>query len=315
MREVELTQRKPISEEPEGIMTEETTTLIEGSNVTRKTTRRLYTWDEIPEWQKDNEHILSGYIFETKSFRSCIKSLFYLHNESVNIYTHLLPGICFFLVAIFNQYAIEHFETTRLIDYIMIDLFFLGGFICLMMSSLFHCLKCHSIEVAVFGNKLDYLGIVALVVSSMVSILYYGFYDYWPFFLIFSGITVTFGIACAVVSLGDTFRSREWRPYRASLFVAFGLSALLPVIAGILHYGFHATWAKIQLKWLILEGVFYILGAVLYGVRFPERISPGTFDMWGHSHQLFHVLVVIAALCHLQALIGAYKFVHKNLIG
>ena len=42
----------------------------------------------------------------------------------------------------------------------------------------------------------------------------------------------------------------------------------------------------------------YILGAVLYGLRIPERFLPGKFDLWFQSHQIFHVLVVFAAMVH-----------------
>lgn len=272
--------------------------------------RKLYTWEEIPEWQKDNEHIHTGYVRETSSVMECIRSLFYLHNETVNIYSHLIPAIAFFSTIFFNKYVVPTYSTTTMIDYLIIDIFFLGAFSCLILSSTFHCLKSHSLRVAVFGNKLDYLGIVFLIVASMVSILYYGFHGNPWFFGIFSLITMTFGAACAVVSLKDTFRSREWRPYRAALFVIFGLSAVLPILAGLFKYGPTETWTSIQLKWVILEGVFYIFGAFLYGIRFPEKMSPGSFDLWGHSHQIFHILVVVAALCHLKALLGSYSLVH-----
>ncbi|SCU81802.1 LAMI_0B07734g1_1 [Lachancea mirantina] len=314
MDEPTIKQRQKVEVQPEGVIMEERTTLIKDNKVKRVTKRRLYTWDEIPEWQRDNEHIIRGYVMETKSLRDCIIALTYWHNESINIYTHLIPACFFLLTMLFNEYLLTHFRTTGLIDIIMIDLFLLGGFTCLMMSSTFHCLKCHSIEVATFGNKLDYLGIVALIVSSMVSILYYGFFDNLPYFLTFSSLTISFGIACATVSLSDRFRTREWRPYRAMLFVAFGLSALIPIIAGAFRYGVKETWVRIQVKWVIFEGVFYILGAFLYGVRFPERVAPGKFDIWGHSHQLFHVLVVVAACCHFRALLGAYALVHKRIV-
>ncbi|SJM85835.1 related to ADIPOR-like receptor IZH2 [Zygosaccharomyces bailii] len=276
-----------------------------------KTTKKLlYTWNEIPDWQKDNELILGSYVRETNSIKECCRSLFYLHNESVNIYTHFLPSLCFLLTFLFDTFVIPTYETTTWIDYMVIDIFFLGAFCCLILSSTFHCFKCHSHKVAIFGNKLDYLGIIVLIVSSMTSILYYGFYDNGKLFYSFNLITLIFGVACAVVSLDETFRTREWRSYRAGLFVAFGLSAILPVMAGIVHYGFRETCTRIQLKWVSLEGFLYIFGAFLYGARFPERVAPGKFDVWGHSHQLFHVLVVIAALCHLTALLESYKIVH-----
>lgn len=287
-----------------------------GVNISITNTKRLLcTWDELPDWQKDNELIYGSYVRETNSFEACWQSLFYLHNESVNIYSHFLPGICFLVTLFFDKFAIPHFETTTWIDYVVIDIFFLGAFSCLILSSTFHCFKCHSSRVAIFGNKLDYLGIIVLIVSSMISILFYAFHDSGKLFCTFSLITFCFGIACAVVSLDKTFRTRAWRPYRAGLFVAFGLSAVLPVMAGVVHYGFHETWTRIQLKWVAFEGFLYIFGAFLYGVRFPERVAPGKFDVFGHSHQLFHILVVIAALCHLTALMGSYKLVHSYLEG
>lgn len=292
------------------VTTEEVEPLMDGGVRKKKVVRKLYTWEEIPEWQKDNEHIHTGYVLETSSFKECARSLFYVHNETVNIYSHLLPAIAFLVTIFFNKYVVPTYATTTLMDYIIIDIFFLGAFSCLSLSSIFHCFKSHSLAIAVFGNKLDYLGIVFLIVSSMVSILYYGFSGSPWLFGVFSFITIAFGTACAVVSLEDKFRSREWRPYRASLFVAFGLSAVLPILAGLCYYGIKETWTRIQLKWVILEGVFYIFGAFLYGIRFPEKMRPGNFDLWGHSHQIFHVLVVIAALCHLKALIGSYTLVH-----
>ena len=39
----------------------------------------------------------------------------------------------------------------------------------------------------------------------------------------------------------------------------------------------------------------------MYAARFPERLKPGAFDVAFHSHQLFHVAVVIAALIHYKA--------------
>lgn len=274
----------------------------------------LCTWNELPDWQKDNEYIHGGYVRETNNFTQCINSLFYLHNESVNIYSHLIPGISALFLVLVDKYIVPRFPTTTFNDYFFLDVFFFGMFTCLTMSSTFHCLKSHSPPVAKFGNKLDYLGIVVLISTSMVSILYYGFYDNSLMFYTFSTITLGFGTACAVVSLEEKFRSREWRPYRAAMFVMFGLSALLPIGAGLVRYGAHETWTRIQVKWIILEGVFYIFGAFLYGVRFPEKYGPGKYDIWGHSHQIFHVLVVVAALCHMTGLLKSYAYVHTVMI-
>ena len=42
-------------------------------------------------------------------------------------------------------------------------------------------------------------------------------------------------------------------------------------------------------------GILYAIGAILYAVKFPEKVFPGKFDIWGNSHQLFHAFVLAAA--------------------
>lgn len=40
------------------------------------------TWSQLPKWMQDNIFITSGYRLPSYSYRRCIQSLFYLHNES-----------------------------------------------------------------------------------------------------------------------------------------------------------------------------------------------------------------------------------------
>ena len=48
--------------------------------------------------------------------------------------------------------------------------------------------------------------------------------------------------------------------------------------------------------------------------RWPERAWPGSFDIWGSSHQLFHILVVLAAASHLYGLLKAFDY-HHGILG
>lgn len=47
----------------------------------------------------------------------------------------------------------------------------------------------------------------------------------------------------------------------------------------------------------------------------PERWRPGHFDIWGSSHQIFHVLVLLAAALHLVGLLKAFDYEHRYRIG
>lgn len=59
---------------------------------------------------------------------------------------------------------------------------------------------------------------------------------------------------------------------------------------------------------LILMGSFYLIGALMYATRIPERFLPGFFDYVGSSHQWFHVLVVLAVLIHYKTTNTLYSW-------
>jgi hypothetical protein len=54
--------------------------------------------DDVPDHEVDNEFIKSGYRINHHTCCRSIKSLFTCHNESVNVWTHLLGAIFFFFL-------------------------------------------------------------------------------------------------------------------------------------------------------------------------------------------------------------------------
>ena len=50
------------------------------------------------------------------------------------------------------------------------------------------------------------------------------------------------------------------------MFVGFGLSAILPVLHGTIMYGFEQMRYSIGLDWVLLQGILYLLGAMIYAV-------------------------------------------------
>ncbi|CAG8816519.1 6616_t:CDS:2, partial [Racocetra persica] len=100
------------------------------------------------------------------------------------------------------------------------------------------------------------------------------------------------------VAVAPRFRSPHFRWFRTSLFLAMGLSAVVPLAHGITLYGIDACFKAISLNYVLSMGALYVIGALFYGARVPERWYPGTFDIFGSSHQIFHLFVVAAALVH-----------------
>lgn len=55
-----------------------------------------------------------------------------------------------------------------------------------------------------------------------------------------------------------------------------------------------------------------LVGGCVFVVRVPERWRPGAFDVWGHSHQVFHLCAVVGAMCHFMALLKGYEYRKVN---
>ena len=178
---------------------------------------------------------------------------------------------------------------------------FLGGaMFCLLASSACHLLSCYSKRLSYIMLRLDYAGIAALISTSFFPPVYYSFMCD-PFFCnLYLGFITLLGIATICVSLLPVFQSPEFRSIRASLFFGMGVSGVAPILHKLIVF-WHRPEAHYTTGYEILMGAFYGIGALVYATRVPERWKPGKFDIAGHSHQLFHVLVVAGAYTHYRA--------------
>lgn len=113
----------------------------------------------------------------SSSFHKSFASLGYLHNESVNIYSHLIGAGLFTGAGALMYTLVKHrYEKASASDIAAFGCFFAGAFLCLGMSGTYHTISNHSPMVARFGNKLDYVGIVFLITGSFIPSIFYGFY-------------------------------------------------------------------------------------------------------------------------------------------
>ncbi|KAG6116896.1 hypothetical protein E4U14_008270 [Claviceps sp. LM454 group G7] len=273
--------------------------------------RLLLLWDDLPPWRRDNAFIHSGYRDMRASYLHAFQSLFYLHNESVNIWSHLVGALVAVSCAAYVYYVIHpRYEEATSSDVFVFACFFTGAILCLGMSATYHALSDHSQAVAKWGNKLDYTGIVALIVGSYVPPMYYGFFCRPVLMSTYLYLICMLGAGCGVVSWVERFRTPKWRPYRASMFIGLGLSGVVPVIHGVTIYGYSGLEHRMSISLVIAQGAMYIIGAVLYAMRWPERSSPGSFDIWGSSHQIFHMFVLLAAATHFYGMAKAFDNHH-----
>ncbi|XP_036324385.1 adiponectin receptor protein [Rhagoletis pomonella] len=253
-------------------------------------------YKNLPKWLQDNDFLHRGHRPPLPSFSACFKSIFRVHTETGNIWTHLLGCVAFIGVALYflSRPSVE----IQVQEKIIFGAFFAGAIICLGFSFAFHTLSCHSVEIGRLFSKLDYCGIALLIMGSFVPWLYYGFYCHYQPKVIYLSVVCVLGTLSIIVSLWDKFSEPALRPLRAGVFMSFGLSGIIPAIHYSLMEGWFSQISQASLGWLILMGLLYILGALLYALRVPERWFPGKFDIWFQSHQLFHILVIAAAFVH-----------------
>jgi len=253
-------------------------------------------FNALPQWLQDNDFLHTGHRPQLKSFYLCFKSIFRIHTETVNIWTHLIGCLAFLGIAVYFLTRPSH--EIKVQEKMMYTLYFMGAIICMGLSAAFHTLHCHSEVVGRLFSKLDYCGIAVLIMLSFVPWLYYGFYCQLVSKVVYVSCVIVLTIASIVVSLSDRFSTPSYRPLRAGVFITFGLSGAVPAF----HYAYMEGWfsevALTGLGWLLLMGSLYISGALLYAFRVPERFFPGKCDIWFQSHQIFHVFVIAAAFVH-----------------
>ncbi|CAN6296117.1 unnamed protein product [Urochloa humidicola] len=175
-----------------------------------------------------------------------------------------------------------------------------GAMFCLLMSSACHLLACHSEHASYVFLRLDYAGITGLIVTSFYPLVYYTFLCD-PFYqTLYLGFITASGAAAVAVSLLPVFERPELRWARAGLFACMGMSGLVPIVHKLIVFGDRPE-ALITTGYEMAMGACYLAGVVVYATRVPERWMPGRFDLAGHSHQLFHTLVIAGAYAHYLA--------------
>ncbi|TGO90872.1 hypothetical protein BPOR_0048g00210 [Botrytis porri] len=254
------------------------TPLICRKDSTSTTHKGLITYDDLPSWHQDNPSIFTSYRPITHSLRDSLKTFFTLHNETLNIHTHSIPFlICFLLTGLIFYIFSIYFPESPLVDRFIFSIFFLTTMICMGFSMAYHTLMNHSKGVAEIWLKLDFLGIVVATLGDFVTGIYVAFYCEWK------------------LQVG------YW------VMVGTGCSAFAPIIHAIVYFGWNQVVVGSGMPWYLGEGGFLVLGAMVYSLRIPECYFPGKFDIIGHSHQIFHILVVAASIMHLVGLLKAYE--------
>jgi adiponectin receptor len=179
-----------------------------------------------------------------------------------------------------------------------IGVFLASAFVCLTLSATFHLF--HVLDAGWFSAlaKADYLGIAVLICGSTVAPIVYGFHCMPVLGNVYLFLSFAACTACVGLGMLPSFMVPSWRLVRMTAFIATGSFGAVPLAHLCLTTQVQFPEVRGVVVNFVVMGALYLVGALLYGYRIPERFFPGKFDIAGASHQIFHVCVFAACMVH-----------------
>mmetsp|Transcript_27353 Transcript_27353/g.52066 ORF Transcript_27353/g.52066 Transcript_27353/m.52066 type:complete len:325 (+) Transcript_27353:165-1139(+) len=264
-----------------------------------------------PEYSK-RAYILSGYrplCEDPNILASIFNSLSYFHNESGNIYTHLISLIAFVGIAV-NHFFFANLELT-FFDKLTSLLYFASVIFCFLASFIYHALSHKPHRVYQKALSCDLIGIVMCILGSYYIGLWIGFRCHLKYaFMYMAAITLM------VLPLFGVIGVQKLRQNHMVVAPAFSVV----VAAGIIptyHFGSIVDYSissslTIVISLLIMFS-FYGTGLVLYAFQIPERRWPGYFDYVFASHQWWHLCVTLAVFSQYIGVFYTFKRISQGL--
>ncbi|KAK1238477.1 hypothetical protein MKX07_006623 [Trichoderma sp. CBMAI-0711] len=208
------------------------------SSMVTKAHTVLLSFDELPDWHQDNEFILHGYRPISGSAKVSFRSWTYIHNESVNIFSHLIPAVAFLLGEWYVlEYLNSRYSHITWVDHFIFAFFLLTAVVCLGLSATYHTLANHSSEVDQLFLRFDLVGIVLLTLGDFVSGIYMVFWCeplqrkiYWSMIGVLGSLTI-------FIMLNPNFHGKEFRVFRvlAPSFQSVDIQANLTYAAPLIN--------------------------------------------------------------------------------
>lgn len=283
--------------------------------------------------------ILTGYRFPNYSLRDCLLSAFRPTNETGNFWTHFLPVFVFsyYFVEVFGWDGAPQGDDPF---FYPLWNYFIGVFCLLMASSLAHLLNSMSIVVREVCFFVDYGTISSYTVGSSLAYYYYihpraglvkpqgqngsqlnitqdlmdslkSSYAMPESSVFFDTFYIPSACVGAIICVLSCCNSRQkWRHYRyvirTFVFLLPFLISSTPIFYRLLtrspysHTSSSFT-ASTSMPVFFYRHCFWLLLSAVFNIsKLPERLAPGCFDIWGHSHQWFHCFTFLSILDELH---------------
>jgi len=250
---------------------------------------RLYHAEEVPQHVRE-PFIYTGYRGRCGTALKCLRTtLFMRSNETLNVWTHVIPAIYFMWTAV-SWWSSE----TSLSGSSWLALTVYLSTVCVVpvTSAIAHMFSCASDEAWHICFFADYAALSVYAIGASVAYRFFAFppvlHGGW-----YADLYIPAAGIVAVASLAGSCWSRflpEGTQRKMVRFFSLALPYLFdvaPVVYGLVTDSevFESSRSLHQSQFLAA-----FLASVVYCLHLPERFFPGQFDFVGHSHQIFHVI-------------------------
>eukprot|EP00063_Salmo_salar_P019338 XP_013994173.1 PREDICTED: progestin and adipoQ receptor family member 3-like isoform X2 [Salmo salar] len=236
---------------------------------------RLYTFEQIPLFLKENPYITDGYRAHLTS-KLCLKSIFVLSNETVNIWTHLLGFLLFFLLGVNDMSTVLPASGANREDYVIYCIGLFCFQVCMLCSVGYHLFSCHRSEKTCHRwLALDYAGISVGILGCYIPGVFYAFYCITFWRQVYLVIVLALILAIFSAQIHPHYLSKEWQHLRTTIFCFVAGYGVIPAIHWVwLNGGFSSAVVQLFLPRVIV--MYLIAGAafLFYISKIPERCFP-----------------------------------------
>jgi len=214
--------------------------------------------------------------------KEAFESVFYVHNETVNIWSHII-GVLGFSWWLWATYAdkVAAESLAHRIAFVVSTLVTIGAF---ASSVVYHTFKCHSPHAYNLCLLFDYSGIIFCVLGVTTSSIYIGYHCFPLPRDLYIGIMALLSLALAVSIVIPLFAPPtfhvNWSDVRTKLLTLFACFGFIPLVHWIYLNGLYSTTVAL-FTWRLLSAYALLgVGFFFWHFKIPERFFIGSFDIW-----------------------------------
>ncbi|KAI5950273.1 IZH3 [Candida jiufengensis] len=225
---------------------------------------------ELPLLWRENKFIINGYRFSLKN-TTILKSVFKFHNETMNIWSHLIGFFGMLYISLVHFPSTKIFQNNSFYDNLTMYAFLGAAITCLVSSSIWHTYSC----CAHFPTRsnfacIDYSGITILISFSIVTVEYCALYNHPTLLIYYMIFSVLCCISGFILNWSSYFDKPECRSLRIAFFVGLSCSGASALLCQSYYEGLLYS-LKFFIPLCYKSFLFYGIGVVFYGGLIPER--------------------------------------------